>query len=239
MKIVEESSIFPQVHRFYTSRWDLIFTRFSQGILSISERVQIDRPIRESRCKAIDSRCQTSRASQRAGVSFLSSSLSLSLSCFAQQKVINYASRESGGSLFPQARPGEHRFGNNVPGPSLLSNVSCNVTGLVLSAILFSRARRIDPALGIVSPFVRPRREILPGWTFRRLVTSPPPPPILSPDVHLPLPALLYFAGIHLARPNRTTRFQWQYYCCKIIYDSWHPSRSISIVTFDVDQLFL
>jgi len=65
---------------------------------------------------------------------------------------------------------GEHRFGNNVARSS-----SRYVTTVlpVPSAILLSRARRIDPALGIVSPFVRPRREILPGRTFRRLVTPP------------------------------------------------------------------
>lgn len=55
--------------------------------------------------------------------------------------------------------------------------VQRNLGQVLSSAILsLSRARRIDPALGIVSPFVRPRREILPGRTFRRLVTPPPPP---------------------------------------------------------------
>lgn len=134
---------------------------FSRGILSISQRVQIDRfdsgvSVQGHRLAMPNLESFPTRGS------LLSFFLPLSPPCFAQQKVINYASRESGGSLFPQARPGEHRFGNNVPGPSL-GNVSRNVTGSVLSAILFSRARRIDPALGIVSPFVRPRREILPG----------------------------------------------------------------------------
>jgi hypothetical protein len=92
---------------------------------------------------------------------------------------------------------GEHRFGNNVA----RSSSRYVTTALpVPSAILLSRARRIDPALGIVSPFVRPPREILPGRTFRRLVTPPlhssfrdprrsslaaAPSPFLSRDTHL------------------------------------------------------
>ena len=105
-------------------------------------------------------------------------SLSLSLSLYLAQKVINYASRESGGSLFPQAQRWAS-FRQQCGPVYSASLVQRNQRSLVLpSAILFSRARRIDPALGIVSPFVRPRREILPGRTFRRLVT---PPPLITP----------------------------------------------------------
>lgn len=112
---------------------------------------------------------------------FPSLPLSFSLSLFlhlAQQKVINYASRESGGSLFPQAQRWAS-FRQQCGPVYSASLVQRNQRSLVLpSAILFSRARRIDLALGIVSPFVRPRREILPGRTFRRLVT---PPPLITP----------------------------------------------------------
>ena len=123
---------------------------------------------------------------------------------------------------------GEHRFNNNV---ALLA--PRNLLGLSLSLSLrlsrppcpwSSRPRRIDPALGIVSLFVRPRREILPGRTFRRLVT-----PLSSFLLFLfarPRAALVFY----LARRDETLttlEFPWN-----------RPVRRSSTTTAIIRQVF-